>query len=102
MGLMEAAKFGNSTFTTLFWSLIASKLLTASSHPKIVTLSLALLFSGVKTSLRHLQHHVVGYSRKQVNHVAHTLTSTSRLFASHHIFHLIPTCIESFLLNEMA
>ncbi|KAL6543718.1 hypothetical protein OROGR_010215 [Orobanche gracilis] len=43
----------------------------------------------------------VSYIRRQANLVAHTLARASRLYARSHTFDLIPTCIETIVLNEM-
>ncbi|XP_020225309.1 uncharacterized protein LOC109807197 [Cajanus cajan] len=45
---------------------------------------------------------LVRFIRRQANHVAHSLTRTSRYYASSHVFYFIPTCIAPLILNDIS
>lgn len=60
-----------------------------------------LLNSRCSNLLKQFNCYHVSFIRRQANRVAHTLARASRFYACSVIFDLIPTCIDSLVINEM-
>jgi len=58
------------------------------------------ILSSCRSLLQQFPNFKIRFIRRQANFVAHTLARESRLYASHHVFDLIPSCISSIMLNE--
>jgi len=54
-----------------------------------------------RSLLQQFSNFKISFVRRQVNYVAHGLARESKLYARHHIFDSIPSCINSILLNEI-
>ena len=58
------------------------------------------ILSSCRSLLQQFPNFKISFIWRQANFVTHTFSRESRLYASHHVFYLIPSCISSIMLNE--
>lgn len=60
------------------------------------------IISNCNAYLSQFPNSLVSFSKRQANHVAHSLTRASRFYDSCHTFNHVQSCIASIILNEMS
>jgi len=62
----------------------------------------SVIVSSIKFMLALFFNFEVKFVRRQVNMAAHLIARTTCSWLSRHVFEICPTCIESFLINDIS